>query len=102
LLFFSPPVSRLPVNFSIVISEHISDNQVGISAWAYPLLMLLASITIFPLLWSGIAVQSSSPLQDYLFAIPALIQHPIAAGLRGSQYCAGGHWSAVQYVHHAG
>ena len=71
----------LPVNFSIVISEHISDNQVGVSAWAYPLLMLLASITIFPLLWSGIAIQSSSPLQDYLFAIPALTQHPIVAGL---------------------
>ena len=46
----------LPVNFSIIISEHISDNQVGISAWGYPLLMLLASITIFPLLWSGIAI----------------------------------------------
>ncbi len=71
----------LPVNFSIVISEHISDNQVGISAWAYPLLMLVASITIFPLLWSGIAVQSASPLQNYLLAIPALIQRPVIAGL---------------------
>ena len=71
----------LPVNFSIVISEHISDNQFGISAWAYPLLMLVASITIFPLLWSGIAVQSASPLQNYLFAIPTLIQHPVVAGL---------------------
>ena len=71
----------LPVNFSIVISEHISDNQVGLSAWAYPLLMLAASITILPLLWSGIAVQSASPLQNYLFAIPTLIQQPIVAGL---------------------
>ena len=69
------------MNFSIVISEHISDNQVGISAWAYPLLMLVASITIFPLLWSGIAVQSASPLQNYLFAIPALIQNSMIAGL---------------------
>jgi len=71
----------LPVNFSIVISEHISDNQASVTAWAYPLLMLLASIPIFPLLWSGIAVQSASPLQDYLFAIPAFTQHPVAAGL---------------------
>jgi signal transduction histidine kinase len=71
----------LPVNFSIVISEYISDHQAGISAWAYPLVMLLASIPIFPLLWSGLAVQSSSPLQDYLFAIPALTQHPVVAGL---------------------
>ena len=71
----------LPVNFSIVISETISDRQAGITAWAYPLLMLLASIPVFPLLWSGLAVQSASPLQDYLFAIPALSQHPLVAGL---------------------
>ncbi len=71
----------LPVNFTIVISEHISNHQAGITVWAYPLLMLLASIPVFPLLWSGIAVQSASPLQDYLFALPALTQYPIIAGL---------------------
>ena len=71
----------LPINFTIVISEHISNRQAGLTVWAYPLLMLLASIPIFPLLWSGIAVQSASPLQDYLFALPALTQHPIIAGL---------------------
>ena len=71
----------LPVNFTIVISEHISNRQAGLTVWAYPLLMLLASIPIFPLLWSGIAVQSSSPLQDYLFSLPALTDHPIVAGL---------------------
>jgi signal transduction histidine kinase/Na+/proline symporter len=71
----------LPINFTIVISEHISNRQAGITVWAYPLLMLLASIPVFPLLWSGIAVQSSSPLQDYLFALPAMTNHPIVAGL---------------------
>lgn len=71
----------LPINFTIVISEHISNRQAGVTVWGYPLLMLLASIPIFPLLWSGIAVQSSSPLQDYLFALPALTGHWIIAGL---------------------
>ena len=71
----------LPVNFTIVISEHISNRQAGLTVWAYPLLMLLASLPVFPLLWSGIAVQSSSPLQDYLFALPALTEHPLIAGL---------------------
>lgn len=71
----------LPINFNIVISEHISDRQAGITVWAYPLLMLLASIPIFPLLWSGIAAESSSPLQIYLFALPALTGHWIIAGL---------------------
>ena len=71
----------LPVNFTIVISEHISNRQAGLTVWAYPLLMLLASIPVFPLLWSGIAAQSASPLQDYLFALPALTNHPVIAGL---------------------
>ena len=71
----------LPVNFTIVISEYISNKQSGMTAWAYPLLMLLASIPIFPLLWSGIAVQSASPLQDYLFALPAITGHPAVAAL---------------------
>ena len=71
----------LPVNFTIVISEHISNRQAGMTVWAYPLLILLASIPVFPLLWSGIAIQSSSPLQDYLFALPALTGHPVVAGL---------------------
>ena len=32
----------LPINFTIVISEHISNRQAGVTVWAYPLLMLLA------------------------------------------------------------
>ena len=71
----------LPINFSILVSENISDRQASTTAWAYPLLILLACIPVFPLLWSGIAVQSSSPLQEYLFALPALTQHPVIAGL---------------------
>lgn len=71
----------LPINFSILVSENISDRQASTTAWAYPLLILLACIPVFPILWSGIAVQSSSPLQDYLFALPALTQQPIIAGL---------------------
>ena len=71
----------LPINFSILVAENISDRQASTTAWAYPLLILLACIPVFPLLWSGIAVQSSSPLQEYLFALPALTQHPIIAGL---------------------
>ena len=45
LLFFSPPVLPCRSTSAIVISSIISDHQAGLSAWAYPLLMLLASIT---------------------------------------------------------
>ena len=70
-----------PFNFSLLISDDISDQQAGMTSWAYPLLVLLASIPVFPLLWSGLSVQSASPFQEYLFALPSLAGQPIIAGL---------------------
>jgi signal transduction histidine kinase len=70
-----------PINFSLLVSDDISDQQAGMTSWAYPLLMLLASIPVFPLLWSGLSVQSASPFQEYLFALPSLAEHPVIAGL---------------------
>jgi PAS domain S-box-containing protein len=71
----------LPINFNLLISQKITDRQASMTAWAYPLLVLLACIPVFPILWSGIALQSSSPLQEYLFALPAAINQPVIAGL---------------------
>ncbi len=70
-----------PIYFSLLVSDNISDRQAGMTAWSYPLLVLLASIPIFPLLWAGISVQASSPLQEYLYALPILSQHPLVAAL---------------------
>ena len=81
LTIFLTASFALPINFSILVSENISDRQASTTAWAYPLLVLLACIPVFPMLWSGIAMQSSSPLQEYLFALPALTQNPVIAGL---------------------
>ncbi len=70
-----------PINFSLLISDDISDQQAGMTSWAYPLLVLLASIPVFPLLWSGLSVQSASPFQEYLIALPSLAGQPVIAGL---------------------
>ncbi|MGB2042010.1 MAG: ATP-binding protein [Porticoccaceae bacterium] len=70
-----------PINFSLLVSDDISDQQAGMTSWAYPLLVLLASIPVFPLLWSGLSVQSASPFQEYLFALPSLAEQPVIAGL---------------------
>lgn len=70
-----------PIYFSLLVSDDISDRQAGMTAWSYPLLVLLASIPIFPLLWSGISVQAASPLQEYLYALPILTQHPLVVAL---------------------
>lgn len=70
-----------PINFSLLVSDNISERQTGMTSWAYPLLVLLACIPVFPLLWAGISVQSFSPLQEYLYNLPALTSHPSVAGL---------------------
>ncbi len=70
-----------PINFSLLVSDNISERQNGMTSWAYPLLALLACIPVFPMLWAGISVQSFSSLQEYLYNLPTLTNHPLVAGL---------------------
>ena len=70
-----------PINFSLLVSDNISDRQAGMTSWAYPLLVLLVCIPVFPMLWSGIATQPYAPWQDYLYALPTLTNHPLIAAL---------------------
>ena len=70
-----------PINFGLLVADNISERQTEMTSWAYPLLVLLACIPIFPLLWSGISFQSVSPLQEYLFNLPSLINQPLISGL---------------------
>ncbi|MGB2260694.1 MAG: hypothetical protein ACPH4D_06425, partial [Porticoccaceae bacterium] len=70
-----------PIHFSLLVSDNISERQTGMISWAYPLLVLLACIPVFPILWAGISVKSFSPLQEYLYNLPALTSHPLVAGL---------------------
>ena len=70
-----------PVNFNTLISENISDRQASMSSWVYPLLILLVSIPLIPLLWSGLALQPSSSLQQYLYSMPMMAGHPLVSSL---------------------
>ena len=70
-----------PINFRLLVADNISERQTDMTSWAYPLLVLLACIPVFPLLWSGISLQSSSPLQEYLFSLPSLTNQPLISGL---------------------
>lgn len=70
-----------PINFGLLVADNISERQTEMTSWAYPLLVLLACIPVFPLLWSGISFQSVSPLQEYLFNLPSLINQPMISGL---------------------
>lgn len=70
-----------PINFRLLVADNISERQTEMTSWAYPLLVLLACIPVFPLLWSGISLQSLSPLQEYLFSLPSLTNQPLISGL---------------------
>lgn len=70
-----------PINFDILVSEDISDRQASMSCWVYPLLVLLICIPLIPLLWSGLALQPSSSLQQYLYTMPMMVGHPIVSSL---------------------
>ncbi len=61
----------LPGNFLVALSDRIKPAQVRQIAWSYPLLVLLVTMATLPILWSGLASQLDSPLQGYLFALPA-------------------------------
>ena len=80
IIFLAAGVS-FPANFNMLVSEAITDRQASTMSWAYPLLMLLACIPIFPLLWSGLSLQTSSTFQEYLFALPLALEQPIIASL---------------------
>jgi len=69
-----------PINFSLLMAHNITDRQAEMTAWAYPLMALLACIPVFPLLWSGIASQSYFPLQEYLYRLPAIHEQPLISG----------------------
>jgi len=70
-----------PINFNILISEDITDRQASMSSWIYPLLVLLVCIPLIPLLWSGLVLQPSSSLQQYLYSMPMMVGHPLISSL---------------------
>ena len=80
IIFLAAGIS-FPANFNMLVSDAISDRQASTMSWAYPLLMLLACIPIFPLLWSGLSLQSNSTFQEYLFALPLALEQPLIASL---------------------
>lgn len=70
-----------PITFSLLMAQNINSRQTEMSAWAFPLIILLAAIPVFPLLWSGIVHRLDSPLQNYIFALPDALGYPVISAL---------------------
>ena len=73
--------------------------------WLLPLLLLIASLTMLPLLWTGLVKQLEVPLQQYILALPGALGQswlawPIA--LAGVLACCGGAIITLSYLARAG
>jgi signal transduction histidine kinase/Na+/proline symporter len=80
-IIFLAGALAMPTNFNILVSTDISEHQSKTMSWTYPLLVLLACIPAFPMLWSGIALQSASAFQEYLYSLPLMLGKPIIASI---------------------
>lgn len=70
-----------PINFNALVSEAISDRESYMVSWVYPLLILLACVPVFPILWSGLALKTESALQQYLFSVPLALDQPVIVSM---------------------
>ena len=70
-----------PINFNVLVSEAISDRESYMVSWVYPLLVLLACVPVFPILWSGLALKTESALQQYLFSVPLALDQPVIVSM---------------------
>ena len=80
IIFLAAGLS-FPTNFNVLVTETITDRQASMTSWAYPLIILLACIPLYPMLWSGLNLESSSSFQEYLFALPIMMNQPVVASL---------------------
>ena len=71
----------LPLNFNLLISNQISDRLSSSTAYVYPLLTLLLCIPVLPILWAGSILEPTSPPQDYLYVLPAVLESEVISGL---------------------
>ena len=58
-----------------------NEKTVNLTAWLFPLLLLLGSLPMLPLLWSGIELKAEIPLQMYGPSLAILINKPWLAVL---------------------
>jgi Na+/proline symporter/nitrogen-specific signal transduction histidine kinase len=67
----------MPHMFHMLFSEHPSARSVNISTWAVPLLLVVMSIPVLPILWGAQAANVSLSADYYVLGIGLTINSPI-------------------------
>merc|ERR1711879_669980 len=63
----------MPHTFHITFTENVSNRALKLASWGFPLILLLLSLTVPPLLWAGQAMQLPGPVE--YFALELGIRH---------------------------
>lgn len=71
----------MPQFFHLQSESDFASRQFSVSSWFFPLLLLVCSYPMFPILWSGLNLQLETELQKYLLALPLALDRPWLAGL---------------------
>lgn len=70
ILFFAAAVAS-PHMFYIIFNENNDPKALTLASWGLPLYFLLLSIPVFPILWAGLKISSSTPLEYYPVSLGA-------------------------------
>jgi|TARA_B110000902_G_scaffold256340_1_gene322991 Na+/proline symporter/nitrogen-specific signal transduction histidine kinase len=77
LLISFAAVIGMPHMFHMLFSEHPSTRSVNISSWAVPLLLVVISIPVLPILWGAQAANVSLDTDYYVLGIGLTIGSPV-------------------------
>ncbi len=73
LIFFTAAVG-MPHLFHMLFTERPDRRAIRAASWGFPLFMLLLSLPILPILWGGIKLESSLPVQYFTLGIGLSLQ----------------------------
>ncbi len=59
----------MPHTFHITFTENVSNRALRLASWAFPLILLAMSISVVPLLWSGVITGQSAPAEYFSLAL---------------------------------
>jgi len=66
----------MPHTFHITFTENVSNRALRMASWAFPLVLLLMSLSVIPLLWAGVITGQSVPAEYFSLALGMDSQNP--------------------------
>jgi PAS domain S-box-containing protein len=81
LLMFFASALALPHMYHMMFAENPRSNAIAKASWGFPLLMLLLSLPVLPILWAGIEIKSPLSPQYYALSIGIGLKSPLLTAL---------------------